>query len=152
MPYVFTANAQEADKPKSKNDRLTIGAIGMRHRGTFMTRKALRYGDVVAICDVDRQIAEKAREDFGGTADLYEDYRALLDRKDVDVVIIATPDHWHVAQTIDACLAEKDVYCEKPLTLTIDEGKLLRKVVRQTGPRSSGGQLATERSGFSPGV
>ena len=133
IPYVFTPQAHASDEPKSKNDRLTIGAIGMRHRGSFVTHKALPYGDVVALCDVDQQIAEKAKEEFGGKADLYEDYRALLDRQDIDVVIIATPDHWHAVQAIDACFAEKDVFLEKPLALTIDEGKLLCKVVKQTG-------------------
>ncbi|MGH7129797.1 MAG: Gfo/Idh/MocA family protein, partial [Planctomycetaceae bacterium] len=64
---------------------------------------------------------------------LYEDYRRLLDRQDVEVVMIGTPDHWHTKMAIDACRAGKDVYCEKPLTLTIDEGQLLTKAVRETG-------------------
>jgi predicted dehydrogenase len=133
VPYVFTADAEERTKPRSKNDRFRIGAIGMRYQGSVIAEKALAHGDVVAICDVDRQIAEKARAQIGGKADLYEDYRKMLDRKDLDVVTIGTPDHWHTAISIDACLAGKDVYCEKPLTLTIDEGKLLVRVVRQTG-------------------
>ncbi len=133
VPYVFTADAEERTQPRSKNDRLRIGAIGMRYQGSVIAEKALAHGDVVAICDVDRQIAEKARAQFGGKADLYEDYRKMLDRKDLDVVTIGTPDHWHTAISIDACLAGKDVYCEKPLTLTIDEGKRLVRVVRQTG-------------------
>ncbi|MEZ5951905.1 MAG: Gfo/Idh/MocA family oxidoreductase, partial [Planctomycetaceae bacterium] len=62
-----------------------------------------------------------------------EDYRDLLKRKDVDVVLIGTPDHWHAKMIIDACRAGKDVYCEKPLTLTIDEGKRIRNVVAETG-------------------
>ncbi len=132
-PYVFTANADENDKPKSKNDRFRIGAIGMRYQGTVIAKKAAAYGDVVAICDVDRQIAEKAKEDFGGKADLYEDYRKMFERKNLDVITIGAPDHWHTAMAVDACRAGKDVYCEKPLTLTIDEGKLLCKVVKDTG-------------------
>ncbi len=132
IPYFYTADAAGADKPKSKNDRLAIGVIGLRSRGTFVAERALPYGDVVAICDVDREVAEKAKEDFGGKADLYEDYRHLLDRQDVDMVIIATPDHWHTAQLIAACRAGKDVFCEKPLTLTVDEGKLVCQVVKQT--------------------
>src|SRR5690606_27439056 len=94
---------------------------------------AVPYGDVVAICDVDREIAEKAREQFGGKADLYEDYRHLLARPDIDVVMIGTPDHWHTPMVIEACRAGKDIYCEKPLTLTIDEGKLVTRVVEATG-------------------
>jgi predicted dehydrogenase len=132
-PYVFTAGAEEALRPRSKNDRFGIGAIGMRYQGSVITEKALVEGDVVAIADVDRQVAEKAREQFGGKAELYEDYRRLLERPDVDVVMIGTPDHWHAAMLIDACRAGKDVYCEKPLSLTVEEGQRMRDVVRQTG-------------------
>ncbi len=105
----------------------------MRYQGSVIAEKALPHGDVVAICDVDRQVAEKARAQFGGQADLYNDYRDMLQRSGVEVVTIGAPDHWHTAMVIDACRAGKDVYCEKPLTLTVDEGKLLCKVVRETG-------------------
>jgi predicted dehydrogenase len=132
-PYVFTADAEEAIRPKAKNDRFRLGAIGMRYQGSVITEKALAEGDVVAIADVDREIADKAKAQFGEQAELYEDYRALLDRSDIDVVLIGTPDHWHTKMVIDACRAGKDVYCEKPLTLTIDEGKLLTRVVEETG-------------------
>jgi predicted dehydrogenase len=133
VPYIFTAAAEESSKPKAKNDRFRIGAIGMRYQGSVVADKAVAHGDVVAICDVDREIAEKAKSHFGSKADLYEDYRKMLDRKDLDVITIGTPDHWHTAIVIAACQAGKDVYCEKPLTLTIDEGKLLCKVVHETG-------------------
>jgi predicted dehydrogenase len=132
-PYVFTADAEEAIRPKAKNDRFRLGAIGMRYQGSVITEKALAEGDVVAIADVDREIADKAKAQFGEQAELYEDYRALLDRPDIDVVLIGTPDHWHTKMVIDTCRAGKDVYCEKPLTLTIDEGKLLTRVVEETG-------------------
>lgn len=132
-PYLFTADAELRAKPRSKNERLRIGSIGMRYQGSVIARKAAEYGDIVAICDVDRQIAEKARAEFGQQATLYEDYRKMLDRKDLDVITIGTPDHWHTAMVIAACRAGKDVYCEKPLTLTIDEGKLMCKVVKETG-------------------
>jgi myo-inositol 2-dehydrogenase / D-chiro-inositol 1-dehydrogenase len=133
IPYVFSARAEEAAAPTLKNDRLRFGAIGMRYQGTVIAKLALPYGDIVAIADVDRAIGEKAKEDFGGKADLYEDYRKILDRKDVDAVTIGTPDHWHAKMVIDACRAGKDVYCEKPLSLTIDEGKTMCRVVRETG-------------------
>ena len=68
-PYVFTADAEDRTRPRSKNDRFGIGAIGMRYQGSVITEKALVEGDVVAIADVDRQVAEKAREQFGGKAD-----------------------------------------------------------------------------------
>jgi myo-inositol 2-dehydrogenase/D-chiro-inositol 1-dehydrogenase len=133
VPYLFTSNAEARLAPRSPNDRLRLGAIGLRYQGSVITEKAQAFGDVVAICDVDSEVAEKAKQQFGGKADLYQDYRQLLDRQDLDVVLIGTPDHWHTAMAIAACRAGKDVYCEKPLTLTIDEGKLLTKVVRQTG-------------------
>ncbi len=120
-------------EPNSPNDRWRIGAIGMRYQGSVVTRAALAYGDVVAICDVDRHVREQARASFNSAAAIYEDYRDLLARDDVDVVIIGTPDHWHAKMLIDACRAGKDVYCEKPLSLTIDEGKLVRRIVDQTG-------------------
>ncbi len=132
-PYVFTADAEERARPRSKNDRFRLGAIGMKYQGSVITEKALAEGDLVAIADVDRDIAEKAREQFGGKAELYEDYRRLLERPDIDIVLIGTPDHWHTQMVLDACRAGKDVYCEKPLTLTIDEGKLMTRVVEETG-------------------
>ena len=132
-PYVFTANTAAKAQPASKNDRPRVGSIGMRYQGTVIAEKARQYGDVVAICDVDRHVREQARAAFGSTPWICEDYRQLLDRKDVDVVTIGTPDHWHTKMVIDACRAGKDVYVEKPLTLTIDEGKLMRKVVEETG-------------------
>lgn len=125
--------AERQPEYQSKNDRLRVGAIGMRYQGSVIAKEALPWADVVAICDVDRQIAEKAKADFGGKADLYADYRKMLERPDLDVITIGSPDHWHTAMAIDACRAGRDVYCEKPLTLTVDEGKLLCKVVRDTG-------------------
>ena len=122
-----------AGKPRARNDRLRIGSIGMRYQGSVIAEKAQAYGDIVAICDVDREIAEKARAQFGGKADLYEDYRDLLQREDVDVVTIGAPDHWHARMLIDACRAGKDVYCEKPLTLTVDEGRHILKAVDESG-------------------
>ncbi len=126
-----TAAAQE--KPRSPVERPGIGGIGLRYQGTVVTLKAQDHGDVVAVCDVDRNVREQARAAFGSTPRIFEDYRDLLARKDVDVVVIGTPDHWHTKMVIDACRAGKDVYVEKPLTLTIDEGKLLTRVVKETG-------------------
>ncbi len=132
VPYSFTSGAEVTTRPRAKNDRLRIGSIGMRYQGSVIAEKATEFGDIVAICDVDRQIAEKAKSQFGGKADLYEDYRELLARPDVDVVTIGTPDHWHAQMLIDACRAGKDVYCEKPLTLTVAEGQRIVEVVHAT--------------------
>jgi len=107
--YLDFPREKQIERPASKNEHFGIGLIGARHMGSIDADNAGAWGDVVAICDVDRQIAEKAREHFGGKAALSEDYRKLLDRKDVDVVIIGTPDHWHTAMAAAACRAGKDV-------------------------------------------
>lgn len=125
--------AHAREKARHKVERPGIGCIGMRYQGTVIARKAEAHGDIVAIADVDQHVREQARAGFGSTPRIFEDYRDLLDRKDVDVVTIGTPDHWHTKMVVDACRAGKDVYVEKPLTLTVDEGKLLRRVVEETG-------------------
>ena len=130
-PY-FTTAAEKRSEPAAKNDRLRFAAIGLKYQGAVIARHAKRYGDLVALCDVDADVLAKAREEFGHQADSYEDYRKLLERNDIDAVLIGTPDHWHAPMLIDACRAGKDVYCEKPLTLTIDEGKQIARVVEQT--------------------
>ena len=132
-PYVFTANAEQARKPRSKNDRFRLAAVGMRYQGSVITEKATAYGDVVAIADVDRNVREQARASFGSTPRIYEDYRQMLQKEKIDAVLIATPDHWHTKIAIDAAKAGLDIYCEKPLTLTIDEGKTLCRVIQATG-------------------
>lgn len=133
VPYWFTARASQCAAATSKNDRLHIGLIGCGGRGRSVARAAAKRADIVALCDVDRSQAEAARALFGPKLHLYTDYRRLLDRPDIDAVINATPDHWHTAINIAACRSGKDLYAEKPLTLTIAEGKLLREVVAQTG-------------------
>ena len=132
-PSLFVSATKAHDKAASPNERLRVGTIGLRYQGSVITEKAKLYGDIVALCDVDQHVREQARAAFGSTPRIFEDYRDLVKRSDVDVILIGTPDHWHTKMIIDACRAGKDVYCEKPLTLTIDEGKQLRKVVKETG-------------------
>jgi predicted dehydrogenase len=134
-PYVFTSGQSLADeaKAKEKNDRLVLAGIGVNGQGRHDCRRAKEFGDFAAICDVDRTHAERANAELaGGKAELYGDYRNVLERKDIDAVIIATPDHWHSKICIEAMQAGKDIYCEKPLTLTIEEGKQICQVARQT--------------------
>lgn len=133
IPYWFSQPKSLAAEFVSANDRPRVGLVGVGGRGMVISKQAAQFGDVVAICDVDMKHAEAAKAAFGGKADLYQDYRKLLERNDVDVIINGSPDHWHTAINIDACRAGKDVYTEKPLTLTIDEGKILRRVVEETG-------------------
>ena len=120
-------------KARHKLERAGVGAIGLRYQGSVIAHQASRYGDIVAVCDVDKNVRDPVKAAFGSTPRDFEDYRDLLSRPEVDVVTIGTPDHWHTRMVIDACLAGKDVYCEKPLTLTVEEGLQLCEAVRQTG-------------------
>ena len=88
----------------------------------------------MAICDLDTQRIDRVNKAMAkGEATRYQDYRKILDRKDIDFVTIGTTDHWHTRIAIQAMQAGKDVYCEKPLTLTIEEGKQICKVAKETG-------------------
>jgi hypothetical protein len=114
----------------SKNDRPRIGCIGLGGMGTGDAEQHAHFGDILAVCDVDRRHAEKAKDSAKigkGKADLYGDYRKVLDREDIDVVSVVTPDHWHVKIAIEALQAGKHVFCQKPLTLTLEENQLIRK-------------------------
>jgi len=130
---VLPAKAQQPKPAASALSRPGIGAIGLRYQGTVIAVQAQAYGDIVAVCDVDRHVRDQAKASFGSTPHACEDYRELLARKDVDVVTIGSPDHWHVKMAVDALRAGKGVYVEKPISLTVDEGKLLRKVAQETG-------------------
>src|SRR3954451_4489680 len=132
--------AQDA-KTQSKNDRPILGCIGTGDRWNAVGPQAMNFADCVAVCDVDSDHAAKAKNKAievnskkgrERTVEVYEDYHKLLDRKDIEVVTIVTTDHWHTKIAIEAMKAGKDVYCEKPLTLTIDEGKQILKVLKET--------------------
>lgn len=128
---------------RSVNEQPGIGFIGTGIRfHTYHGREALKHGPCVAVCDVDSvqagralQVAVDAHRDQNRNLviGVHEDYRSVLENKDVDVVVIGTVDHWHSKIAIDAMRAGKDVYCEKPVTLTIREGQQLLKVQKQTG-------------------
>lgn len=113
----------------AKNDRPRIGCIGTGSMGMGDAADHARFGDIVAVCDVDAVHCQRANYDdrIGrGRADCYEDYRRVLDRNDIDVVSIVTPDHWHVKIAVEALMAGKHVFCQKPLTLTLEENRLIR--------------------------
>ncbi len=122
---------------QSPNDRPIFATIGLRNQGWTITQKSFKFADFAALADVDANVlaenVEKVEKAQGKKPDSYKDYREVLDRKDINAVMIATPDHWHTKIAVEAMYAGKDVYCEKPLTLTIDEGKLIEKVVKETG-------------------
>lgn len=119
---------------KSNAERLQFAQIGVGGNGSRNAPVGQQFADLVAICDVDSDHLHAGNELLRqGKADTYSDYREVLARDDIDLVVISTPDHWHTKILVEAMLAGKDAYCEKPLTLTIDEGKLIRKVQKQTG-------------------
>ncbi|TWT97102.1 Gfo/Idh/MocA family protein [Neorhodopirellula pilleata] len=131
-PYFAWSPRSIADELES--DKTPIGLIGAGGMGTGNLNSARKWINLVAIADVDSKRAAAANDRFSeGKADVYDDYRRVIERDDIKVLHIATPDHWHTKPLIEAMLAGKDVYCEKPLTLTIEEGKLIRKVQKQTG-------------------
>ncbi len=140
-PYWFAPTSMAAAF-RSPNERPVLGCIGTGDRWNSVGPSAMEFADCAAVCDVDVAHVEKgkatalSRQSKPGaerTVDMFEDYRKILDRQDIDVVTIVTPDHWHSKIAIEAMKAGKDVYCEKPLTLTIDEGKQIRKVLDETG-------------------
>jgi len=123
-------------KAVAANDRPGVALIGCGGMGRADAKNASRFGRIVAVCDVDRQHAEAAAKQFTVDGDgpvVLGDFRQVMERKDVHVIMQATPDHWHTLINLAAARAGKDVYGEKPLTLTIDEGKRLVKVVRERG-------------------
>jgi predicted dehydrogenase len=141
VPYFLSSRRSLAAEFRSPNDRPVVGCIGTGDRWKAIGPQAMRFGDCVAVCDVDADHAGAAKKIVTETQEknarpqevaVFEDYRKLLDRKDIEVVTIVTPDHWHSKIAIEAMQAGKDIYCEKPLTLTIDEGKQIVKVLDKT--------------------
>lgn len=122
---------------ESPSERPVFATIGLRNQGWAITSKSFGFADFAALADVDANVlgenVGKVESSQGKKPDSYNDYRSVLDRSDIDAVMIAVPDHWHTKIAVEAMLAGKDVYCEKPLTLTIDEGKLIEKVVSESG-------------------
>ncbi len=124
---------------KDSNSRPKIAAIGVGgsrgrySQGKAIANRAAAFGDMVAVCEVDDLCANEFNASFGNKLATYRDYRKMLEKEKPDVVTIGTPDHWHVPISIAALHAGCDVYCEKPLTLTIEEGFRIRDAVKETG-------------------
>ena len=141
-PLFVPASALGKDGQTAPSNRITIGMIGVGSHGQdrnlsggFLNWKDAR---VLAVCDVDdtraAQAKAKAEKRYDGQGvDSCRDFRQVLERKDIDAVMVSTPDHWHVPISVMAMRAGKDVICEKPLTLTISEGKLLVETARRYG-------------------
>src|ERR1700716_3170766 len=125
--------ALAAARARGANERIRLGFIGLGNRGDQVLDAFLEHkdGDVVGICDLYQPYLDFASKKIGTDPKQCHDYRALLDRKDIDAVVICTPDHWHAAQPAPACQAGKDVYCEKPLSLCLAEGRKMVEAARR---------------------
>src|SRR5208282_1541909 len=143
MPTIVPSSVFGRDDKAAPSERITVGFIGCGNMANdYHLHELLRFGDVqaLAVCEVDRTRREHAKRRVekayeGKTPShvcaAYSDFRDLVGRKDIDAVCIATPEHWHVIPAIEAMKAGKDVYCEKPLTLTLAEGKRIVEVARK---------------------
>ena len=135
-PYILPSGIIPWPGRVTPNDKITLGAIGTGSRSFSDTGALNQLADcrVVAVCDVDltraRRDAAPNRLNITDEKSIYQDYRRLLERKDIDAVVIASPDHWHALHSIHAAQAGKDVYCEKAMTLTINEGRAMVKAMR----------------------
>ena len=133
LPGWFVEESLAADRSAPSNkEKPRVALIGCGGMGTGDANSASRFGTIVAVCDVDEQRVAATQKKWPDAAP-FKDFRKLLERKDIDVVICGTVDHWHALISIASMRAGKDVYCEKPLTLTVDEGKQIVKVAKATG-------------------
>ena len=122
--------------PPTPNNRPGIALIGCGGQGRFDATNAQKYGEILAVCDVYDNHAAAAAKHFtvdGKVPDTYSDFRKVLERPDIHIIINATPDHWHTLVNIAASRAKKDIYSEKPLTLTIDEGRHVVDTIKANG-------------------
>src|SRR4051812_35913945 len=135
------ARAADDKKPVGANGKLNIGVVGVGpepRRSNALYGEAKRFKEKVnftAVCDVDGRHRDHAVAQYkkdGYEVKAHKDFRELVTSKDVDAVIVAVPDHWHAIIAIAAMKAGKDVYCEKPLTLTIEEALAMKKVTHET--------------------
>jgi predicted dehydrogenase len=136
-------SAPAAGPPRGANNQIVLGIIGVGGMGTGLLRIFQTFPDVAiaAVCDVYEPHRLQAQELAEGRPAVYADFRRVLDRKDIDAVVIATPDHWHAIPTILACQAGKDVYCEKPLSYRIAEGRAMVEAAARYGRVTQMGNL-----------
>jgi predicted dehydrogenase len=135
LVFAGATTALGAARASGANDRVRLGFIGLGNRGDQVLDAFLEHGDadVAAICDLSQAYLDFAAKKAGTSPRQFKDYRQLLAMKELDAVVIATPDHWHALQTIQACQAGKDVYVEKPLSLCVAEGRAMVEAVHKHG-------------------
>lgn len=129
--FIDESSPPACAKPLGPNDSPGVALIGCGGRGRGVAGEAAKFGKMLAVCDVDDANLAQASKTWPD-ADTFKDFRKLLQRDDIHVVVNGTPDHWHTLVNLAALKSGKDVYSEKPLTLTIDEGKRLVAAVRET--------------------
>lgn len=144
--------------PVRPSDRINVGLIGCNGMGFADLSSMLKRSEVncLALCDVDQRVLDKRTADLAkaGAAkpEHYKDYRQLLDNKDIDAVIIGTPDHWHCLQLTDALEAGKDVYCEKPIANSVEEAGIMLAAVKKHGRPVQIGQWQRSQQHFADAV
>ena len=133
VPYFIPANALGRAGNTGANDKIQLGLIGAGGMGRGNLQNCTKHDDVavIGICDVWKERREAAIAKHEGKPKPYNDYRELLDQKDIDAVIIASPPHWHALQAIDACAAGKDIYLQKPMTLHLAESLAVKGAVKK---------------------
>lgn len=119
--------------PLGANDEIRLALIGCSEQGVYDLQECLKSPNTrtVALCDVDQNQIKEAVKRLGGSLDTYGDFRQIVDRKDIDAVIIATPDHWHAIPALQVMQSGKDLYLEKPIGHTIHEGQLMVKAAKR---------------------
>ncbi len=134
-PLILPSGVLAQGGKPGANDRLVLGHIGAGSQGKSHLRFLSGREDVViaAMCDVDKKHLKQGIDFTDGKAEGYSDYRRVLDRSDIDAVIIATPDHWHGLMAVHACEAGKDVYVEKPASKTVEEGRAMVEAAKRYG-------------------
>ena len=124
--------AASADRVFGANQRVQLGLIGVGNRGDQVLSGFLEHSDcqIAAVCDLYQPYREYAASRIDSRPEQFSDYRKMLDRKDLDAIVIATPDHWHALQMIHSCQAGKDVYVEKPASVFVNEGRAMVKAAQ----------------------
>jgi predicted dehydrogenase len=135
MPQLVPSRVIGAAGQPGANDRLTIAHIGVGGMGTVHLKNIIEFQKagrikIAAVCDVDEKRLAAAQQTAGAGVEPYRDYRHIVGRKDIDAVVIATPDHWHAVQTVHACETGKHVYVEKPASVTVEEGAAMVAAAR----------------------
>ncbi|MEJ2705603.1 MAG: Gfo/Idh/MocA family oxidoreductase, partial [Sedimentisphaerales bacterium] len=159
VPYIVPSSALGGGGSLTPSERLTMGAIGLGGQGMHNLKNFLTCDDlrVVAVCDVDtnhRTTAKQTVDKAYGNGDCaaYNDFREILARADIDTVLIATPDHWHAILSIQAAKAGKDIYCEKPISLTVAEGRTVADTMKRLGTVYQSGTQRRSNACFRFGV